>query len=128
MRFNAKYAALSRRELLSGTGAMAALPTLGHLSARSLLPPARPAAGKLRIQRLAWAGIKLELANTTLFVDPLLSPSVWGENLKQTLVPPEATTHHVARSVVAHSPAVWTLRRGFPADQWGQVQLSGSPE
>lgn len=41
----------------------------------------------LRVQRLAWAGIRLQAGKTTLFLDPLISPDVWGAVLKDTLVP-----------------------------------------
>ncbi|UNK44026.1 MBL fold metallo-hydrolase [Luteimonas sp. S4-F44] len=40
----------------------------------------------LRIQRLAWAGIRLQLPGATLFIDPLIDAQVWGEALADTLV------------------------------------------
>lgn len=62
------------------------------LTAAALLLAGRPvrAAGGadgLRIQRLAWAGIRLQLPQASLFIDPLLSPSVWGASLKDALIP-----------------------------------------
>ncbi len=41
----------------------------------------------LRIQRLAWAGIRLQLPQASLFIDPLVSPAVWGAALKDALIP-----------------------------------------
>lgn len=43
--------------------------------------------GGLRIQRLAWAGIRLQLPNATLFIDPLVNPDAWGSALKDALIP-----------------------------------------
>ncbi|MCU7370599.1 MBL fold metallo-hydrolase [Paucibacter sp. O1-1] len=66
----------------------------GFLSsaAAALLLAGRPvlAAGGtdgLRIQRLAWAGIRLQLPQASLFIDPLVSPAVWGAALKDALIP-----------------------------------------
>jgi L-ascorbate metabolism protein UlaG (beta-lactamase superfamily) len=41
----------------------------------------------LRIQRLAWAGIRLQLPQATLFIDPLVNPEAWGTALGDTLIP-----------------------------------------
>lgn len=61
------------------------------LSASALLPSRRvfsaQAADGLRIQRLAWAGIRLQLPQATLFIDPLINPDEWGTALKDPLVP-----------------------------------------
>ncbi|MCK8500532.1 MBL fold metallo-hydrolase [Myxococcus fulvus] len=60
-----------------------------------LLPPGLSRAAKpveaesLRAQRLAWAGVRLQLGKDTLFLDPLSDPSVWGAALKDPLVPME---------------------------------------
>src|SRR5688572_28071138 len=60
---------IRRREFLSACGG---------LSAAALLPggPVFAAAGAdaVRIQRLAWAGIRLQLPQATLFIDPLVNP------------------------------------------------------
>ncbi len=40
----------------------------------------------LRAQRLAWAGIRLQLEKAALFLDPLVNPDVWGPALKDSLV------------------------------------------
>ena len=59
----------------------------------ALLPPGTGRAAKpddsaaLRAQRLAWAGVRLQLGKDTLFLDPLLDPAVWGPALKDPLVP-----------------------------------------
>ncbi|MFY1825039.1 MBL fold metallo-hydrolase [Myxococcus fulvus] len=60
-----------------------------------LLPPglgwaAKPVeAESLRAQRLAWAGVRLQLGKDTLFLDPLSDSTVWGAALKDPLVPME---------------------------------------
>jgi L-ascorbate metabolism protein UlaG (beta-lactamase superfamily) len=41
----------------------------------------------LRIQRLAWAGIRLQLPQATLFIDPLINPDAWGPALKDSMIP-----------------------------------------
>jgi L-ascorbate metabolism protein UlaG (beta-lactamase superfamily) len=59
------------------------------LVAASLLPsprPARAAGPALRIQRLAWAGVRLQLGKDTLHIDPLANPDAWGPALKDPLV------------------------------------------
>ncbi|HEY5757765.1 MAG TPA: MBL fold metallo-hydrolase, partial [Steroidobacter sp.] len=44
-------------------------------------------ADTLRIQRLAWAGIRLQLPQATAFIDPLINPDEWGTALKDPLIP-----------------------------------------
>src|SRR5690606_15560969 len=60
-------------------------------SAAALLAPERLLASApatpLRIQRLAWAGIRLQLPDATLFIDPLVNPDAWGAALADPLVP-----------------------------------------
>ena len=59
-------------------------------SALSPLRSARAASGggpSLRAQRLAWAGVRLQLERTSLFLDPLINPDVWGPALPDALVP-----------------------------------------
>jgi L-ascorbate metabolism protein UlaG (beta-lactamase superfamily) len=72
---------LGRREFLLGSAGLAAM---------ALLPggQTRAADGEagLRIQRLAWAGIRLQLPAATLFIDPLINPQAWGAALKDPLV------------------------------------------
>ncbi|WP_315386001.1 MBL fold metallo-hydrolase [uncultured Stenotrophomonas sp.] len=41
----------------------------------------------LRAQRLAWAGVRLQLPDSTLFIDPLTNPEAWGRALPDRLVP-----------------------------------------
>jgi len=72
----------SRRQFLAGcTGALVA----------AMLPSRRTMAAQhgagLRIQRLAWAGIRLQLPSSTLFIDPLVSTEAWGDALKDPLIP-----------------------------------------
>ncbi|MCL7714808.1 MBL fold metallo-hydrolase [Stenotrophomonas mori] len=72
-----------RRRFLAGCAGLATL---------ALVPPAGCAlaaagADALRIQRLAWAGIRLQLPRETLFIDPLASPEAWGTALRDRLIP-----------------------------------------
>lgn len=74
-------ARIARRAFLSGCAGLAAA---------ALLPAGRAMAthaGDLRIQRLAWAGIRLRLPTATLLIDPLVDPHAWGPALKDPLVP-----------------------------------------
>ena len=73
-----------RRFLLGCAGA-----SVAALLPASLLATPPPAA--LRIQRLAWAGIRLQLPAATLFIDPLVNPEAWGAALADTLVPVDET-------------------------------------
>jgi len=70
------------------------------LAAAGLLPPARPARARqapsvsepsptLRAQRLAWAGVRLQLGKDALFLDPLITADVWGAALRDPLIPVE---------------------------------------
>lgn len=71
-------------------GRRAFLSSGAALAATSLLPGglrAATAAPGLRIQRLAWAGIRLQLPASTLFIDPLVDPDAWGDALGDRLVP-----------------------------------------
>jgi L-ascorbate metabolism protein UlaG (beta-lactamase superfamily) len=43
----------------------------------------------LRAQKLAWAGVRLELGKAILFLDPLTNPDVWGPALKDKIIPVE---------------------------------------
>jgi len=68
---------IRRRDLLaSGLAA-----TLLHAA------PARAAGPNLRVQRLAWAGIRLQLPGATMFVDPLIDPDIWGDKLVDRIIP-----------------------------------------
>ncbi len=73
---------IGRREFLAGCVA---------LTASTLLPGeqvlAAPGVEGLRIQRLAWAGIRLQLPQATLFIDPLVNPDAWGTALKDPMIP-----------------------------------------
>lgn len=71
-----------RRQFLSGCAGLAAL---AALPGRDVL--AAVGADGLRIQRLAWAGVRLQLPGATLFIDPLVNPEAWGTALKDPLVP-----------------------------------------
>jgi len=73
---------------------MAALCTLwplrrvaGQTVATATAAGAPESAPALRAQRLAWAGIRLQLGKDAVFLDPLIAPDVWGGSLRDPLVP-----------------------------------------
>lgn len=70
---------LPRRAVLSLGAASAAALAAGRSQAAT--------SNNLGIQRLAWAGIKLQLPTGSLFIDPLISAEVWGPALKDRLMP-----------------------------------------
>lgn len=46
----------------------------------------------LKAQRLSWAGIKLELGDRTLLIDPWISPEIWDGAWTMPVVPIEVAT------------------------------------
>ena len=50
-------------------------------------PPPAENSPRVRVQRLSWAGIKIECGDTTIFIDPLISPEVWGGAWTAPIVP-----------------------------------------
>ena len=72
---------IARRNFL---GMAAGAATLAPLSIGKAIAAA-PA--ELRIQRLGWAGVRLQTQSATLFIDPLADASVWGASLKDGLAP-----------------------------------------
>lgn len=75
-----------RRGFLAAAASSVAGCWLPSVGAAWAAPDAAPGP-VLQAQRLAWAGIRLQLEKATLFLDPLISPDVWGPSLKDTLVP-----------------------------------------
>ncbi len=71
---------IGRRTLLAG-GALALAGTFGRVRAQA---PAR-----MEAQRLGWAGVRLRVGGTTVWIDPLANAAVWGEALRDTLSPIE---------------------------------------
>lgn len=71
-----------RRRFLVGCAAASASALLATGRAWAAAP-----AATLRVQRLAWAGIRLQLPGATLFIDPLVSKEAWGDALPDRLVP-----------------------------------------
>ena len=76
---------LSSSATLLASGAAISQPT----------PTATPA---LKVQRLSWAGIKLELGDATVFIDPFTSKDIWDGAWTQPIIPLEVTTK--ARAVL----------------------------
>ena len=79
--FERRGAPIGRRRLLAG-GALALAGALGRASAQA---PAR-----MEAQRLGWAGVRLRVGDTTIWIDPLANAAVWGEALRDTLSPLES--------------------------------------
>lgn len=69
----------SRRRILRG---------FAGASVAALLPASLLASPRamLRAQRLAWAGIRLQLPDATLLIDPLVNQDAWGAALPDTLI------------------------------------------
>jgi L-ascorbate metabolism protein UlaG (beta-lactamase superfamily) len=67
-----------RRAVLSALAALAAAP-----DARAQPSSAPP----LRIQRLSWAGVRLEGGASTLFIDPWITPAIWDGAWTRPIVP-----------------------------------------
>jgi L-ascorbate metabolism protein UlaG (beta-lactamase superfamily) len=76
---------LGRREFLRSAASLAAASVLRipRTASAQTAPESRPV---LKAQRLAWAGVRLQLGKDILFLDPLVSPAVWGPALKDPLV------------------------------------------
>ena len=74
----------SRRAFLTGS-ASAALAGLSADSWSESQSVERP--DKLRIQKLAWAGVRLQLGENTLFIDPLINRNVWESALADPMIP-----------------------------------------
>jgi hypothetical protein len=68
---------LDRRSFIATAAAL----TVGSLSVMDKgddVAERAPVGSGLQAQRLAWAGVRLQLEKATLFLDPLLNPDVWG--------------------------------------------------
>jgi len=78
----------SRREFLAGAGRLSAGALLSAIDMEAAAQaPADTAI--VQIQKLAWAGVKLQLGKASLFLDPLFNSDVWGTALRDKLVPIE---------------------------------------
>ncbi|WP_394824294.1 MBL fold metallo-hydrolase [Pendulispora albinea] len=85
--------ALGRRNLLTGVAAALGGCAIPSVRAAAAAAPATTEQGPaLRAQRLTWAGVRLQLEATTLFLDPLITPDVWGPALKDPMVPFDVST------------------------------------
>jgi L-ascorbate metabolism protein UlaG (beta-lactamase superfamily) len=71
-----------RRRFLAACASASAAALVPHAAVLAATGPAT-----LRVQRLAWAGIRLQQPGATLFIDPLINPEAWGSALKDPLIP-----------------------------------------
>lgn len=79
----------NRRSFLK-TSSLAAVGTT--LSAPSLASPFPPRSRTTpKVQRLSWAGLKIEMDGTTLLIDPIVT-DIWQGNRTFPIVAPEITT------------------------------------
>lgn len=78
---------MSRRNFLAAGAQLALLALVPRANAEIL-----PGSAQLKAQRLTWAGVKLQIPSVTLFIDPLINTNVWGDALKQPIVPVESST------------------------------------
>src|SRR3546814_7248550 len=98
---------IGRRQFLAGCAGLAAM---AALPGRRVL--AAVGTEGLRIQRLAWAGIRLQLPRATLFIDPLVNPDAWGTALKDPLIPVRSEEHtSEIQSLMRISYAVFCLKK-----------------
>jgi L-ascorbate metabolism protein UlaG (beta-lactamase superfamily) len=79
---------IDRRAFLTETTAAVAASVL----TRDRAPRATPDATTLKVQRLSWAGVRLELGDSTLLIDPWTSTSTWDGAWKGDVVPVDITT------------------------------------
>jgi len=77
---------IARRHLVAGAAAVAAGALVPSRLATAAPQPA------LRIQRLAWAGVRLQLPGATLFIDPLIDTAVWDKSLPDRMIPVDDAT------------------------------------
>lgn len=86
----------TRRAFLSGALGASVMAGLAVPEARAEDKPAakseQGAAAILKVQRLSWAGVKLEIPSATLFVDPWINPDIWDGAWTQPVIPVESAT------------------------------------
>lgn len=67
-------------------------------------PPGTGPDAAFRVQRLSWAGVRLELPELTIFIDPWVSTGIWEHGWTGIVVPIEATAaRRVALVTHAHN-------------------------
>jgi L-ascorbate metabolism protein UlaG (beta-lactamase superfamily) len=82
-----------RRDLLIGGAALFGAVRLGRAAA---------IAPRMRARRLAWAGVQIEVGAVSIWLDPLISPDVWGPALRDPLVPMTAAAGASRYALVTH--------------------------
>lgn len=79
---------LDRRRFLAIAGTLPALAAQATFAET----PANGDASAWRIQRLSWAGVRIEGASSSLFVDPWVSTAIWDGAWSGPVVPLEASS------------------------------------
>ena len=74
---------VSRRNFIGSALALAATPAIGAVPA--------PSPTALRMQRLSWAGVRLEAAETSLLIDPWTNTASFGGSWPREVVQPAAS-------------------------------------
>ena len=74
----------SRRTFITGSASafLAGLSANGWSESQGVEQP-----NLLRIQKLAWAGVRLQLGDSTLFIDPLINRNVWESAQADPMIP-----------------------------------------
>lgn len=80
---------LNRRQLLMEAGKAAAGAAMWHAAGPYAFGQ-QPT--QLKVQRLSWAGVKIETGQSTLFVDPWVSAEIWDGAWKAPVIPIEVKT------------------------------------
>ncbi len=81
--------ALDRRAFLKSSSLAVAGAGLWTLPVAAFGPAEAP--GSPRVQRLTWAGLKIEMEDTTLLIDPIIT-DIWQGNRSFSMVTPEINT------------------------------------
>src|SRR5438270_7924600 len=76
---------MNRRDLLKQTSASLAAVAAIPLMQGSVAAPET----SVRIQKLSWAGVKLETSSTSILIDPWISKEAFGDGWKDPIVPIE---------------------------------------
>jgi hypothetical protein len=66
--------------------------TAALVASAAATPQSAASAPTLKVQRLSWAGVKLEFGDLTAFIDPFTSKEIWDGSWKMQIIPLEVTS------------------------------------